>query len=76
LEDRLKTVETALENVQGQIHEMRHPNDFGLGEPGGSNYQTLTSNIVLQDPEKESEKVDAMGAVVFMDEEESGFFGR
>ncbi|KEF60445.1 uncharacterized protein A1O9_02006 [Exophiala aquamarina CBS 119918] len=75
LEDRLKIVESALENVQGQLHEMRHREDSGSGESSGSSCQNITNSILLQDSEKESEQVDAMGAVVFVNEEESGFFG-
>lgn len=76
LEERLRTVETALSNVQGQLHEIRHSNDLGPDQSRSFNCQTLTNTIVLQDSEKESEQIDAMAAVVFMNEDESGFFGK
>ncbi|KAK5052048.1 hypothetical protein LTR84_002852 [Exophiala bonariae] len=72
LEVRLKTLETALANVQGQLHEIRHSNERKPRPSSPSDCQELTNGIVLQDSERESEQVDAMGAVVFMNEDESG----
>jgi hypothetical protein len=78
IERRVESVEETLQSLQRHITGL--PN-YGPGKhsditlPGQSS-DTGTAQLELQEVAETTDSVDAMGALVFANEEESGFFGR
>jgi hypothetical protein len=78
IERRVESVEETLQSLQRHITGL--PN-HGPGKrsdatlPGQSS-STGTGQLELQEVAETADSVDAMGALVFANEEESGFFGR
>ena len=78
IERRVESVEETLQSLQRHITGL--PN-YGLGKhsditlPSQSS-GTGTAQLELQEGAETTDSVDAMGALVFANEEESGFFGR
>ncbi|KIX09394.1 uncharacterized protein Z518_00473 [Rhinocladiella mackenziei CBS 650.93] len=75
LENRVRTVEQALESVQSQLDDIRASGQTFRAENINASAPGQNSSLVVQDVSEDTERVDAMGVVVFTNEEESGFFG-
>ena len=78
IEQRVENVEETLQGLQRQIavlsnHSQRISTDVISPR---KEMVSETGNLELQEVAETNDSVDAMGALVFANEEETGFFGR
>lgn len=87
LEERVKRLEEGMVGVRGEIDGLVGRVDGGAGRESASSGGLQTVREVEDDGQRAvavagsdlvgtEDSVDAMGAVTFADEEDSGFFGR
>ena len=78
IEQRVENVEDTLQSLQRQITELsrhRQGKSGALASLGESSILD-TGLLEVQEVAETTDSVDAMGALVFANEEETGFFGR
>lgn len=76
LETRLQKVEGAIEQLQGQRPTEHNADPQASLDAFDEGTASQSGAILISEAIAEHQQIDAMGAVVFDDEEESGFFGR